>query len=103
MHPRTPTICRILLWHRSDNLAFAIVAGGSVKPGEGVECKIKGILQVGQVVDQVLCGPDSVSGDERDCGPGSGPASEPRGVGQVVGLQVGQIVNQAVGQAVGRQ
>lgn len=38
--------CSILLWHRSDNLAFAIIAGGSVKPGEGVECKIKGILQV---------------------------------------------------------
>jgi hypothetical protein len=38
---------RILLWHRSDNLAFAIIAGGSVQPGEGVECKLKGILQVG--------------------------------------------------------
>jgi hypothetical protein len=36
----------ILLWHRSDNLAFAIIAGGSVAPGEGVECKIRGILQV---------------------------------------------------------
>lgn len=39
-------VCSILLWHRSDNLAFAIIAGGSVKPGEGVECKIRGILQV---------------------------------------------------------
>jgi hypothetical protein len=38
--------CSILLWHRSDNLAFAIIAGGSVQPGEGVECKIRGILQV---------------------------------------------------------
>ncbi|WIA34565.1 hypothetical protein OEZ86_012886, partial [Tetradesmus obliquus] len=38
----------ILLWHRSDNLAFAIVAGGAanIQPGEGVECKVKGILQV---------------------------------------------------------
>ncbi|KAF8063752.1 atpA [Scenedesmus sp. PABB004] len=38
----------ILLWHRSDNLAFAIVAGGadSIQPGEGVEPKVKGILQV---------------------------------------------------------
>jgi hypothetical protein len=40
--------CSILLWHRSDNLAFAIVAGGAsnIQPGEGVECKVKGILQV---------------------------------------------------------
>eukprot|EP00878_Enallax_costatus_P010679 GHUV01011155.1.p1 GENE.GHUV01011155.1~~GHUV01011155.1.p1 ORF type:complete len:682 (+),score=208.59 GHUV01011155.1:600-2645(+) len=38
----------ILLWHRSDNLAFAIIAGGasSIKPGDSVECKIRGILQV---------------------------------------------------------
>jgi hypothetical protein len=47
MHPQ-PYSCAasILLWHRSDNLAFAIIAGGSVKPGEGVECKLRGILQV---------------------------------------------------------
>lgn len=38
--------CSVLLWHRSDNLAFALVLGGSLGPGEGVECKIKGVLQV---------------------------------------------------------
>jgi hypothetical protein len=38
----------VLLWHRSDNLAFAIVTGGSslLQRGEAVECKIKGVLQV---------------------------------------------------------
>ncbi len=42
--------CRVLLWHRSDNLAFALVLGGaaSISAGEGVECKIKGVLQVSQ-------------------------------------------------------
>ncbi|KAI8466349.1 MAG: alpha subunit of mitochondrial F1F0 ATP synthase [Monoraphidium minutum] len=38
----------VLLWHRSDNLAFAMVTGGAmlVQAGEAVECKIKGVLQV---------------------------------------------------------
>lgn len=38
----------VLLWHRSDNLAFALILGGAfnVSVGEGVECKVKGILQV---------------------------------------------------------
>jgi hypothetical protein len=37
------------MWHRSDNLAFAIIMGGGagVCAGEGVECKIRGVLQVG--------------------------------------------------------
>lgn len=41
--------CSVLLWHRSDNLAFAIVTGGAplIQTGEAVECKIKGVLQVG--------------------------------------------------------
>ena len=39
---------RVLLWHRSDNLVFALVLGGAsmITVGEGVECKIKGVLQV---------------------------------------------------------
>jgi F0F1-type ATP synthase alpha subunit len=43
----------VLLWHRSDDLAFAIVLGGagSVRPGEGVECRVKGVLQL---VDESL-------------------------------------------------
>jgi len=38
----------VLLWHRSDNLAFALVLGGAadISTGTGVECKIKGVLQV---------------------------------------------------------
>jgi F0F1-type ATP synthase alpha subunit len=43
----------VLLWHRSDDLAFAIVLGGAaaVRPGEGVECRVKGVLQL---VDEAL-------------------------------------------------
>jgi F-type H+-transporting ATPase subunit alpha len=38
----------VLLWHRSDNLAFVLVTGGAglLQGGEAVECKIKGVLQV---------------------------------------------------------
>ncbi|KIY96469.1 F1F0 ATP synthase, alpha subunit [Monoraphidium neglectum] len=38
----------VLMWHRSDNMAFVIVTGGAglVQEGEAVECKIKGVLQV---------------------------------------------------------
>ncbi len=38
----------VLLWHRSDNLVFALILGGAyaVKAGDRVECKIKGVLQV---------------------------------------------------------
>ena len=39
--------CSVLLWHRSDNLAFALTLAGGPVVGEGVECKIKGVLQVG--------------------------------------------------------
>jgi hypothetical protein len=41
-------VCRVLLHHRSDNLVFALVLGGArlISVGEGVECKIKGVLQV---------------------------------------------------------
>jgi len=47
-HPHHPTPRSVLLWHRSDNLAFVIVTGGAslVSTGEAVECKIKGVLQV---------------------------------------------------------
>ncbi|KAG1671376.1 hypothetical protein FOA52_011873 [Chlamydomonas sp. UWO 241] len=43
----------ILLWHRSNNLAFAIVLGGAslINAGTMVECKIAGVLQV---VDEVM-------------------------------------------------
>ena len=38
----------VLLWHRSDNLVFVLVLGGAAQLtiGEGVECKLKGVLQV---------------------------------------------------------
>jgi len=38
----------VLLWHRSDDIAFALILGGAsmITVGEGVECKIKGVLQV---------------------------------------------------------
>lgn len=41
-----------MLWHRSENLVFALILGGAslISVGEGVECKIKGVLQV---VDEV--------------------------------------------------
>lgn len=37
------------MWRRSDNICFALLLGGdeSISVGERVECKIKGILQVG--------------------------------------------------------
>ncbi|KAK9824846.1 hypothetical protein WJX81_006563 [Elliptochloris bilobata] len=37
-----------LLWRRSDNICFALLlgGGGAVEVGEGVECKVKAILQV---------------------------------------------------------
>ena len=37
-----------LLWRRSDNICFALLLGGgsSVEVGEGVECKVKAVLQV---------------------------------------------------------
>ena len=41
--------CSVVLWRRSDSLVFVLVLGGAsgVVVGTGVECKIKGILQVG--------------------------------------------------------
>lgn len=38
----------VLLWHRSDDIAFALILGGAqeVAVGTGAECKIKGVLQV---------------------------------------------------------
>lgn len=41
-------ICSVLLWRRSDNIVFALLLGGAdlVGVGDGVECKVKGILQV---------------------------------------------------------
>lgn len=37
-----------MLWRRSDNVVFALLLGGAdlVSVGDGVECKVKGILQV---------------------------------------------------------
>jgi hypothetical protein len=39
---------RVLLWHRSDDLSFVLILGGSsaVNQGTGLECKISGVLQV---------------------------------------------------------
>lgn len=44
-HPRS-----VMLWRRSDNVVFALLLGGAdlVAVGDGVECKVKGILQVGR-------------------------------------------------------
>lgn len=38
----------VLLWHRSNNIAFVLLLGGAaaVSVGEAVECKIRGVLQV---------------------------------------------------------
>jgi F-type H+-transporting ATPase subunit alpha len=38
----------VLLWRRSDNLVFALLLGGAalVGVGDGVECRVRGILQV---------------------------------------------------------
>lgn len=38
-----------MLWRRSDNVVFALLLGGAglVSVGDGVECQVKGILQVG--------------------------------------------------------
>ena len=38
----------VLLWRRSDNVVFALLLGGAalVGVGDGVECRVKGILQV---------------------------------------------------------
>lgn len=37
-----------MLWRRSDNIVFALVLGGAdlVSLGDGVECQVKGTLQV---------------------------------------------------------
>jgi F-type H+-transporting ATPase subunit alpha len=41
-------MCSTLLWRRSDNVVFALLLGGSdlVTIGDGVECKVRAILQV---------------------------------------------------------
>jgi F-type H+-transporting ATPase subunit alpha len=41
-------MCSTLLWRRSDNVVFALLQGGSdlVTIGDGVECKVRAILQV---------------------------------------------------------
>ncbi|KAI7843748.1 hypothetical protein COHA_002646 [Chlorella ohadii] len=38
----------VMLWRRSDNVVFALLLGGAglVAVGDGVECRVKGILQV---------------------------------------------------------
>lgn len=38
----------VLLWRRSDNICYALLLGGAstVEVGEGVECRIRAILQV---------------------------------------------------------
>lgn len=37
-----------MLWRRSDNVVFALLLGGAglVAVGDGVECQVRGILQV---------------------------------------------------------
>ena len=50
-HFLIPTPCSVMLWRRSDNVVFALLLGGAglVAVGDGVECQVKGILQVGGV------------------------------------------------------
>ena len=45
--------CRVILWRRNDNFVFALITSGSaiVNIGDGVECKVTGILQVVDEVD----------------------------------------------------
>lgn len=49
-HLLTPSLlhCSVMLWRRSDNVVFALLLGGAglVAVGDGVECRVKGILQV---------------------------------------------------------
>ena len=55
--PRTTItlVSSVLLWRRSDNICFALLlgSGAGVCAGEGVECKIKAILQVRACVCRV--------------------------------------------------
>lgn len=48
-HPCRVSNRRVMLWRRSDNVVFALLLGGAglVAVGDGVECQVKGILQVG--------------------------------------------------------
>lgn len=47
--PHLSPPCSVMLWRRSDNVVFALLLGGAglVAVGDGVECRVKGILQVG--------------------------------------------------------
>ena len=41
---------RVLLWRRDDNICYALLVGGSesVSTGDSVQCRIGGMLQVGE-------------------------------------------------------
>lgn len=43
-----PLPCSVLMWHRSENLAFVLVLGGAadIAVGTHASCIIKGVLQV---------------------------------------------------------
>ena len=64
VNPNPLPLCRVLLWHRSDNLCFALVLGGdaALSVGAGVECKIKGVLQVGRCVGGCKAGVHDLAG-----------------------------------------
>ena len=49
---------RVLLWRRSSQICFVLIVGGQddVTVGEGVECKIAGVLQVGDGAAQWMGG-----------------------------------------------
>ncbi len=55
-----------LLWRRSDNICFALLLGGGagVEVGEGVECKVKAILQARADAARRAAAP---SGSSRAC------------------------------------
>jgi len=55
-----------LLWRRSDNICFALLLGGGagVEVGEGVECKVKAILQARAGAARRAAAP---SGSSRAC------------------------------------
>lgn len=42
---------RVLLWRRDDNICYALLVGGSesVSTGDSVQCRIGGMLQVGDM------------------------------------------------------
>ncbi len=60
----------VLLWHRSDNIAFVLILGGAsaVNVGTGLECKIKGVLQASRRANCTRCSTPRTSPRNQQCG-----------------------------------